>query len=123
MNRRWLITPPSSVDGEQGERRGVRDRIRQQAEYPVRANVESLRGSMLQDLDAPFRAFAAELDEGMADAIRATHGAIAAAVEARRRHEEESLEMAACREQGVAMFDKAIARLKERDIRGSTPVP
>ena len=78
---------------------------------------------MFQDLDAPFRAFAAELDEERADAVRASHGAIAAAVEARRRHEEESQEMAACREHGVAMLDEAIARLGERDVRGSTPLP
>jgi hypothetical protein len=38
-----LMTSTSSVDGEQGERRAVRDRIGQQAEYLVRATVESLR--------------------------------------------------------------------------------
>ncbi len=91
--------------------RRVRERLGQQVENLVRANVENLRWSMLQDLDAAFRTFAAELDEGLTEAIRATHGAIAAAVEARRQHEETCRDIAARREWEIAMVEEAVGRL------------
>jgi hypothetical protein len=77
----------------------------------VRSNVENLRWSMVQDLDAAFRTFASELDEGLADAIRATHGAIGAAVTARREHEEASRAPTALREQEIARLERALERV------------
>ena len=103
--------------------RRAKERLGQQAGNLVKANVENLRWSMVQDLDAAFRAFAAELDEGLADAVRATHGAIAAAVAARRRHEEESRDLAALRGQEVAALEEALARLGVRIDRGAVPLP
>lgn len=92
--------------------RRVRERLGQQAGNLVRANVENLRWSMVQDLDAAFRSFASELDEGLADAVRATHGAIGAAVEARRQHEEASRDLSARREQEIAQMDRALERVR-----------
>ncbi len=103
--------------------RRVRERLGRQAENLVRANVENLRWSMMQDLDAAFRSFASELDEGLADAIRATHGAIGAAVAERRRHEEESSGLTAEREQEIAMLEAAVARIGKRNDRRTAPLP
>lgn len=89
----------------------VRERLARQAENLVKANVENLRWSMVQDLDSAFRAFAAELDEGLADAVWATHGAIAAAVEARTRHEEQGRKLAAARERGIRAVEAVAERL------------
>lgn len=91
--------------------RRVRDRIEKQIENLVRANVENLRWSTLQDLDGAFRRFAAELDEGLAEAIRATHGAIAAAVEERTRHEARSGGLAERRSREIEAIKAVVARL------------
>lgn len=130
VRRDFSMSPLIPIPAEVMERampralreRRARERLGRQAENLVRANVENLRWSMMQDLDAAFRAFGAELDEGLADAIRATHGAIAAAVAARRRHEEESRGLKEEREQEIAIFEKVVARLRERHDRGSTPL-
>ncbi len=103
--------------------RRVRERLERQAENLVRANVENLRWSMVQDLDAAIRTFAADLDGGLEDAVRATRGAIGAAVEARTRHEEAGRELAALREREIAALEEALARLGETDVRGSSPLP
>jgi GTP-binding protein EngB required for normal cell division len=50
----------------------------------VQRNVENLRWTTLQGLDATFRSFAAELDDRLAEAVEATNGAIKAALSERR---------------------------------------
>lgn len=92
--------------------RRARERLGRQAKNLVRANLENLRWSMVQDLDAAFRTFASELDEGLADAVRATHGAIGAAVAARRQHEEASRDLSALREQEIAGVEQGLERIR-----------
>ena len=94
--------------------RRARERLGRQAGNLVRANVENLRWSMIQDLDAAFRAFASELDGGLADAVLATHGAIAAAVAERGRHEEASRDLSVLREREIAGLERAIERMQGR---------
>ena len=47
-------------------------------------NVENLRWATLQGLDDTFRRFEATLDDRLAEAIEATHGAITAALSKKR---------------------------------------
>lgn len=119
VRRDFSMTPLIPIPADVIERamparlreRRVRDRIEKQIENLVRANVENLRWSTLQDLDGAFRRFAAELDEGLAEAIRATHGAIAAAVEERTRHEARSGGLAERRARDIEAIKAVVARL------------
>lgn len=55
----------------------------------VRHNVENLRWALLRGLDESFRAFAARLQDQLADVVTATQGAILQALERRRSHAHE----------------------------------
>ncbi len=120
VRRDFSMSPLIPIPAEVMERamprrlreRRVRERLARQAENLVRANVENLRWSMVQDLDAAFRTFTSELDEGLADAVRATQGAIEAAVAARNRHEAESRVLAARRTGEIAVLEAALVRLE-----------
>jgi len=119
VRRDFSMSPLIPIPAEMVERalprvlreRRIRERLSRQVENLVRSNVENLRWSMIQDLDAAFRAFATELDQGLSDAIQATHGAILAAVEARRRHEEAGRDLAAAREREIALVEEVLARV------------
>ncbi len=110
-----LPVPPEVVDRALPRalrERRARARVERQVENLVRANVENLRWSTLQDLDAAFRGFATELDTGLEEAVAATRGAIDAAVAARRQHEAAVRDLADRREEQVALLVAALERLR-----------
>lgn len=110
-----LPVPPEVVDRALPRvlrERRARARVEHQVENLVRANVENLRWSTLQDLDAAFRGFATELDTGLEEAVAATGGAIDAAVSARTKHEAAVRELASRREEQVVLLERAVERLK-----------
>lgn len=119
VRRDWSMSPLVPIPPELVERalphglreRRIRGRLGQQADHLVRSNVENLRWATLQDLDAAIRRYGAELDGGLADAVAATRGAIAAAVEARERHDEGTGALAARREHEIAVLEQAAGRL------------
>ena len=65
----------------------ARDRLKKQIDILVMRNLENLRWETLQDIDAAFRKFGADLDADLGLAIDATHGAIESAFLQRTRHE------------------------------------
>ncbi len=62
----------------------IRKRINHQINDLVLFNVENLRWATLQNLDTTFRNFASELDARLGDTVRATKGAIVAALEKKK---------------------------------------
>jgi GTPase SAR1 family protein len=67
--------------------RRVRDQLKKQIDTLVRRNLENLRWETLQNIDAAFRTFSADLDMNLGLTIEATRGAIHAAREGRKQHE------------------------------------
>ena len=55
-------------------------------------NLKNLRWETLQNIDAAFRKFSADLDANLGLTIGATHGAIDSALAERKRHEEKVAE-------------------------------
>jgi GTP-binding protein EngB required for normal cell division len=72
----WLLPRPKRLAR-------LRKRLLEDATQLVVRNVENLRWATLQTVEAMFRRFAAQLDEELAAALRATHGSISAAYEHR----------------------------------------
>lgn len=66
----------------------LRKRLLDQASELVVPNVENLRWATFQSIDQTFTRFTAALDQKLGQTIAATHGAIQAAVDRRRRHSE-----------------------------------
>jgi len=66
----------------------IRKRMHEDIESLVTQNVENLRWATLQNLDRAFRNFSALLDERMSNTIKATHGAIQAALTRRKEKSE-----------------------------------
>lgn len=64
----------------------LRTRLLEQSETVVLRNVENLRWATRQNLEDAFRRFAADLDEGLELTLKATRGAMQAALERRREH-------------------------------------
>ncbi|HUH78940.1 MAG TPA: dynamin family protein [Methanoregula sp.] len=65
----------------------ARDRLKRQIDLLVMRNLENLRWETLQNIDTAFRKFGIDLDASLAGTIEATHGAMNAALNERRRHE------------------------------------
>jgi GTPase Era involved in 16S rRNA processing len=70
-------------------RRRIQRRLDAQIEELVISNVENLRWTTLQNLNASFRRFSSELNERLRLTIEATRGAMKAAVEKRGQHAKE----------------------------------
>ena len=84
----------------------LRKRLLDQAAELVVPNVENLRWATFQSIDQTFARFASALDQKLSETIAATHGAIQAAIERRRRHSETV-------RQEVARLEEAFAELEQ----------
>jgi small GTP-binding protein len=67
----------------------ARGRLKKQIDILVMRNLENLRWETLQNIDAAFRKFGADLDTNLGLTIDATHGAIESALTRRTHHKED----------------------------------
>jgi len=73
----------------------AKSRMKRQIEVLVIRNLENLRYETLQSIDEGFRKFSSDLDANLGLTLEATHGAILAALEKRKQHEENVAEQIA----------------------------
>jgi hypothetical protein len=89
----------------------LRKRLLNQVSALVVPNVENLRWAIFQSIDRTFVQFGAALDQRLADAVTATHGAIRAAITRRQQHSELAREEVAGLEAAAADIERIRARL------------
>ena len=121
VTQRWsdrLLPSPANILGQllpaAARRARLLAQLKSQASELVQRNVENLRWATLQGLDDTFRRFTAMLEERLAAAIDATHGAAAATSLARRSASDRAASELAALRQTAGILSEIRAELAAR---------